>query len=77
MTTSTTSVSTQREPELFGQTVVVIGGSAGIGLETARRARAEGASLILTGRNPERLEQAAREVDAQLARLVMNARDGG
>src|SRR5262249_34256126 len=63
MTTSTTAVSTQREPELFGQTVVVIGGSAGIGLETARRARAEGASLILTGRNPERLEQAAREVD--------------
>jgi NAD(P)-dependent dehydrogenase (short-subunit alcohol dehydrogenase family) len=29
----------QREPELLGQTVVVIGGSAGIGLETARRAR--------------------------------------
>src|SRR6185312_6122740 len=27
-----------REPELIGQTVVVIGGSAGIGLETARRA---------------------------------------
>ena len=26
-------------PELLGQTVVVIGGSAGIGLETARRAR--------------------------------------
>ena len=33
MTTSTTVVSTQREAELFGQTVVVIGGSAGIGLE--------------------------------------------
>jgi hypothetical protein len=30
------------EPELLGQTVVVIGGSAGIGLETAKRARAEG-----------------------------------
>jgi NAD(P)-dependent dehydrogenase (short-subunit alcohol dehydrogenase family) len=29
--------------ELRGRTVVVIGGSAGIGLETARRARAEGA----------------------------------
>jgi NAD(P)-dependent dehydrogenase (short-subunit alcohol dehydrogenase family) len=29
--------------ELTGQTVVVIGGSGGIGLETARRARAEGA----------------------------------
>jgi hypothetical protein len=31
----------QREPELRGQTVVVVGGSAGIGLATARRARAE------------------------------------
>ena len=34
------------EPQLVGQTVVVIGGSAGIGLETARRARAEGADVI-------------------------------
>ena len=50
---------------VLGQTVVVIGGSAGIGLETARRARAEGASVILTGRNPERLKQAALELDAQ------------
>ena len=54
----------QREPELLGQTVVVIGGSAGIGLETARRARAEGAEVVLTGRNPERLQQAAAEVGA-------------
>jgi short-subunit dehydrogenase len=51
-----------RAPELVGQTVVVIGGSAGIGLETARRARAEGANLILTGRDPERLERAASEM---------------
>jgi NAD(P)-dependent dehydrogenase (short-subunit alcohol dehydrogenase family) len=56
---------TQRQPELLGQTVVLIGGSAGIGLETARRARGEGADVILTGRNPERLEQAARDVDAR------------
>ena len=49
----------RREPELLGQTVVVIGGSAGIGLETARRASAEGASVILTGRDPERLQRAA------------------
>ena len=53
-----------REPELLDQTVIVIGGSAGIGLETARRARAEGAKVILTGRNPERLQRAASEVDA-------------
>jgi NAD(P)-dependent dehydrogenase (short-subunit alcohol dehydrogenase family) len=54
----------EREPELLGQTVVVIGGSAGIGFETARRARAEGAKLILTGRNPERLQRAASELGA-------------
>jgi NAD(P)-dependent dehydrogenase (short-subunit alcohol dehydrogenase family) len=51
--------------ELQGQTVVVIGGSAGIGLETARRAHAEGADVILTGRNPERLERAASDVGAR------------
>jgi NAD(P)-dependent dehydrogenase (short-subunit alcohol dehydrogenase family) len=56
---------TRREPELLGQTVLVIGGSAGIGFETARRARGEGANIILTGRNSERLEQAARELGAQ------------
>jgi NAD(P)-dependent dehydrogenase (short-subunit alcohol dehydrogenase family) len=65
MTTATVASPTQREPELLGQTVVVIGGSAGIGLETARRARAAGADVILTGRNPERLEQAARELGAR------------
>jgi NAD(P)-dependent dehydrogenase (short-subunit alcohol dehydrogenase family) len=54
-----------REPQLLGQTVVLIGGSAGIGLETARRARGEGADVVLTGRDPERLERAARDVDAR------------
>jgi len=53
------------EPALFGQTVVVIGGSAGIGLETARRARAEGAEVVLTARNAERLQRAAKEVGAK------------
>ncbi|MCW2931464.1 MAG: Carbonyl reductase family er 4 [Actinomycetia bacterium] len=62
---SSTTTPAQREPELAGQTVVVIGGSAGIGLETARRARAEGADVILAGRNPDRLTQAALELGAQ------------
>jgi NAD(P)-dependent dehydrogenase (short-subunit alcohol dehydrogenase family) len=47
---------------LDGQTVVVIGGSAGIGLETARSTRAEGANVVLVGRDPERLEEAAGEL---------------
>jgi NAD(P)-dependent dehydrogenase (short-subunit alcohol dehydrogenase family) len=50
--------------QLSGQRVVVIGGSAGIGLATARLARAEGAAVILVGRNAERLERAAAEVGA-------------
>jgi NAD(P)-dependent dehydrogenase (short-subunit alcohol dehydrogenase family) len=65
LTSATTPAPGQREPELAGQTVVVIGGSAGIGLETARRARAEGADVIVSGRNPERLRRAALELGAQ------------
>jgi len=74
MTTKTTALRPEREPELVGQTVAVIGGSAGIGFETARRARAEGAGIVLTGRNPERLKQAALEVDAQ-STAVFDAND--
>ncbi len=65
MTTEGTTAPAARDPALLGQTVVLIGGSAGIGLETARLARAEGADVVLTGRNRERLEQAARDVGAR------------
>jgi NAD(P)-dependent dehydrogenase (short-subunit alcohol dehydrogenase family) len=65
MTAASTNVPVTREPELLGQTVVLIGGSAGIGLETARRARQEGAEVVLVGRDPERLERAAEEVGAR------------
>ena len=54
--------STRRQPDLADQTVVVIGASAGIGLETARLVRAAGAQLVLVGRNPDRLQQAAHEL---------------
>jgi NAD(P)-dependent dehydrogenase (short-subunit alcohol dehydrogenase family) len=66
----------QRKPELLGQTVVVIGGSAGIGLETARQARAEGAKLILTGRDLERLQSAGQEVGA-MGSAAFDATDFG
>ena len=49
---------------LSGQTVVVVGGTSGIGLETARRARAEGADVILVARDAERLERVGRELGA-------------
>jgi NAD(P)-dependent dehydrogenase (short-subunit alcohol dehydrogenase family) len=57
-------VTAGREPELAGQTVAVIGGSSGIGLETARRAMAEGADAILVGRHQDRLDRAAEELGA-------------
>ena len=74
MSTATTVPPTFREPLLLGQTVVVIGGSSGIGLETARQARAEGAAVVLTGRDPERLRHAALELDA-LSSAAFDATD--
>jgi NAD(P)-dependent dehydrogenase (short-subunit alcohol dehydrogenase family) len=56
-----------REPQLLGQTVLVIGGSAGIGLETARLARDSGAKLVLVARNPDALQRAAKELGAEHA----------
>lgn len=53
------------EPQLAGQTVVVIGGSSGIGMETARLAAQEGAGVIIAGRHADRLKQAAAEVGAR------------
>ena len=65
MTTAAVAFPAEREPELHKQTVVVIGGSAGIGLDVARRTRAEGADVILTGRDPERPQPlpASRQTD--------------
>jgi NAD(P)-dependent dehydrogenase (short-subunit alcohol dehydrogenase family) len=67
MTAQSTTAPARREPELAGQTVVVIGGSSGIGLETARRARAEGADVILTARDPDRLRRVGLELGARTA----------
>ncbi|MDW5596833.1 SDR family oxidoreductase [Conexibacter stalactiti] len=62
--TSTAGDPAGEQQALGGQTVGVIGGSAGIGLEVARRSRADGADVIVTGRDPERLERAASELGA-------------
>jgi NAD(P)-dependent dehydrogenase (short-subunit alcohol dehydrogenase family) len=62
---------------LEGQTVVVIGGSSGIGLETARQVRRSGAEVILTGRDKARLDRAGGEVGAShTARLDLADPEG-
>jgi NADPH:quinone reductase-like Zn-dependent oxidoreductase len=53
--------------QLRDQTVLVIGGSAGIGLETARLARADGADVIITARDADRLHRVGLELGASIA----------
>jgi len=62
--TAAAKASPPRPAQLLGQTVVVIGGSGGIGFETARLAGVEGAGVIITGRDSARLDRAANELDA-------------
>jgi NAD(P)-dependent dehydrogenase (short-subunit alcohol dehydrogenase family) len=52
---------------LEGQTVVVLGGTSGMGLETARLATEEGADVIITARNPDRLHEVGLELGASIA----------
>lgn len=49
---------------LANQKVVVVGGSSGIGLSTAELAKREGAEVIIAARNPERLDVAAKKLNA-------------
>jgi NAD(P)-dependent dehydrogenase (short-subunit alcohol dehydrogenase family) len=66
-TTAVAAPPRERREELDGQTVLVIGGSAGIGLETARLAPEKGANVIITARDPDRLRRVGRELDAEVA----------
>ncbi|MFF0187734.1 SDR family oxidoreductase [Streptomyces sp. NPDC005244] len=59
---------------LAGQTVVVVGGSAGIGLETARQVRAAGGDLVLVARDPGRLKRAADQLNP-VSTAAFDARD--
>ncbi|PZF82557.1 SDR family oxidoreductase [Jiangella anatolica] len=70
MTEPTTPTTVQSHGSLTGQVVVVIGGSSGIGLETARQAAAAGARLVLGGRNRERLDAAAGDVGAETVDML-------
>jgi NAD(P)-dependent dehydrogenase (short-subunit alcohol dehydrogenase family) len=49
------------ECSLTGQTVLIVGGTSGIGLATAIQAKQAGAEVIVLGSNPERARRAAEE----------------
>ena len=56
---------------LDGKQVVIIGGSSGIGLETARLALTEGAFVTIAGRSEDRLRKAAKGLGSDRLRSVV------
>jgi NAD(P)-dependent dehydrogenase (short-subunit alcohol dehydrogenase family) len=55
--------------------VVILGGSTGIGLATARAAKAEGAQVIVTGRSTEKLQRAQAELGSDARTVVLDVAD--
>ena len=60
---------------LANKTIVILGGSSGIGLATAKAAKAEGARVVITGRSRERLEAARSELGGEVQAVSLNAAD--
>ncbi|MDR7103660.1 SDR family NAD(P)-dependent oxidoreductase [Croceicoccus sp. BE223] len=48
---TTTAMDVARDSDLSGQTVLITGGTSGLGIETAKALAEAGADLVLTGRN--------------------------
>jgi len=55
----------RRYDELAGHTVIVTGGTRGIGLGIVRLLARAGSQLMITGRKPARLEEVAAELESQ------------
>jgi len=50
---------------LNGKVAVVTGGNSGIGYETAKKLKSQGAKVVITGRSSERVEKAAQELGVE------------
>jgi NAD(P)-dependent dehydrogenase (short-subunit alcohol dehydrogenase family) len=61
--------------QLQGKTVVVVGGSSGIGFSTAELAKAEGAEVIVASHNPERLKAAGSKLGVKVIQADVTSDD--
>lgn len=57
------------------QTIVVVGGSSGIGLATVKAAYAKGASVIIVGRSQERLDRVSAEIGSGVSGIQADVED--
>jgi NAD(P)-dependent dehydrogenase (short-subunit alcohol dehydrogenase family) len=60
---------------LANKTALITGGNSGIGLATAKLFAAEGARVVITGRNKQTLEAAASELGPNALSIVADATD--
>lgn len=60
---------------LNGKRALITGGTTGIGLETARQFKTEGARVAITGTNPKTLEEARRELGPDVLVFSSDASD--
>jgi NAD(P)-dependent dehydrogenase (short-subunit alcohol dehydrogenase family) len=61
--------------DLNGQRVVVMGGSSGIGEATAARFAADGAEVVVTGRDQAKLDAAAERIGGKVSAYRLDAAD--
>ena len=59
--------------KLANKIAVITGGSSGIGLATARLMAAEGASVVIIGRNEQKLAEAAQTIDGDVLTISADA----
>jgi len=62
---------------LAQKTVVILGGTSGIGLATAKAAQAEGARVIVTGRSRDRLQAVQSELGSGARSVALDVADEG
>ena len=64
-----------REDRFEGKNALVIGGASGIGLATARAFAREGARLLITGRDPKTLAEAAAGIGPETLTFQIDMKD--